>query len=115
MATTLPNMLWIMADQLRYQALGCNGDPNSHTPNIDRLAGEGVACDMAVSQCPVCMPFRAGLVTGQYGHVNGLRVHGDLLAPETHTIARAYRQADLLRQFPRGQPGQRRLLPPPVR
>ena len=86
-------MLWIMADQLRHQALSCNGDPNVRTANIDRLAGDGVVCQTAVSQCPVCMPFRAGLVTGQYGHVNGLRVHGDLLPPETRTIAHAYRAA----------------------
>ncbi len=93
MAPSRPNMLWIMADQLRHQALGCNGDPNARTPNLDRLAAEGTVCETAVSQCPVCMPFRAGLVTGQYGHVNGLRVHGDLLVPERRTIAHAYRDA----------------------
>ena len=93
MAKRRPNMLWIMADQLRHQALGCNGDPNARTPNLDRLAAEGTVCETAISQCPVCMPFRAGLVTGQYGHVNGLRVHGDLLAPDRRTIAHAYRDA----------------------
>jgi len=82
-----------MADQLRAQALACNGDPNAHTPNIDRLASQGVVCDLAVAQCPVCMPARAALVTGQYGHVNGLRVHGDLLPPDRRTIAHAFREA----------------------
>ena len=88
-----PNVLWIMADQLRHQALACNGDPNAQTPNIDRLAAEGVVCETAVSHYPVCMPFRAGLVTGQYAHVHGLRVHGDLLTPERRTVAHAFQRA----------------------
>ena len=93
MTADRPNVLWIFADQLRHQALGCNGDADARTPNIDRLASEGVVCETAVSQCPVCMPFRAGLVTGQYNHVHGLRVHGDLLTPDRRTIAHAYRAA----------------------
>ena len=88
-----PNLLWIFADQLRHHALGCNGDPNIETPNIDRLAAEGCVCETAVSQAPVCMPFRAGLVTGQYAHTHGLRVHGDLLTPDRRTVAHAYRAA----------------------
>ena len=93
MRSGCPNVLWLFADQLRHQALACNGDPNARTPVLDRLAAEGVACDLAVSQCPVCMPFRAGLMTGQYGHVNGLRVHGDFLAPGCRTVAHAFRDA----------------------
>jgi len=90
---TRPNVLWIFADQLRHQALGCNGDPNVRTPHIDRLAREGVTCETAVSHYPVCMPFRAGLMTGQYAHVHGCRVHGDILAPDTHTVAHTFREA----------------------
>ena len=77
-----PNLLWLFCDQLRYHALACNGDRNVPTLNLDRLAGEGVRCTHAVSHYPVCMPFRAGLVTGQYAHVHGLRVQGDLLPPQ---------------------------------
>jgi arylsulfatase A-like enzyme len=88
-----PNVLWIFADQLRHHALGCNGDDDARTPNIDRLAGGGVVCETAVSQCPVCMPFRGGLVTGQYCHVHGVRVHGDLLTPDRRTVAHAFRAA----------------------
>ena len=93
MASERPNVLWIMADQLRGQALACYGDPNARTPTLDRLAAEGTVCDMAVSQCPVCMPFRAGMVTGQHNHVHGLRVHGDFLRPDRRTVAHAYREA----------------------
>jgi arylsulfatase A-like enzyme len=87
-----PNLLWIMCDQLRYHALSCTGDPNAHTPNLDRLAAEGVRCDGLVSQYPICSPFRAGLLTGQYNHVNGLKVQGDLLTPDHKTIAHTFRQ-----------------------
>ncbi len=88
-----PNLLWIFADQLRHQALACNGEANARTPHFDRLAAEGTAVATAVSHCPVCMPFRAGLMTGQYAHRHGLRVHGDLLRPGTPTVAHAYRDA----------------------
>jgi len=93
MPTDRPNVLWIMADQLRPQALGCHGDANARTPRLDRLAAEGVACEMAFTTCPVCMPARAALVTGQYGHRNGLRVHGDFLPPDRRTVAHAFREA----------------------
>lgn len=88
-----PNVLWIFADQLRHHALGCNGDDDARTPNIDRLAARGLVCETAVSQCPVCMPFRGGLVTGQYCNVHGVRVHGDLLTPDRRTVAHAFREA----------------------
>ena len=88
-----PNLLWLFCDQLRYHALACNGDPNVLTPNLDRLARGGVRCTRTVSHYPVCMPFRAGLVTGQYAHVHGLRVQGDALPPRRRTIAHAFRQA----------------------
>ena len=93
MSSRPPNVLWVFADQLRHQALACNGDPNAQTPALDRIAAEGVVCETAVSHYPVCMPFRAGLMTGQYAHVHGLRVHGDLLAPGSRTVAHAFRQA----------------------
>ena len=85
-----PNVLWLFCDQLRYHALSCSGDPNIRTPAVDRLAAEGARFTNAVSQYPVCMPFRAGLITGQYAHVNGVRVHGDMLAPTDCTVARAF-------------------------
>jgi len=93
MPTDRPNVLWIMADQLRPQALGCHGNPNAVSPRLDRLAAEGVSCEAAFTTCPVCMPARAALVTGQYGHRNGLRVRGDFLPPDRRTVAHAFRQA----------------------
>jgi len=64
-----PNLLWLFCDQLRYHALSCNEDPNIKTKNIDRLASDGIRFTNAISQYPICIPFRAGLITGQYAHV----------------------------------------------
>ena len=85
-----PNVLWLVADQLRFHALGVSGDPNVATPAIDALAAEGMLCTDSYSHYPVCMPFRAGLMTGQYGHVNGVMRHGDFLDPNARTVAHAF-------------------------
>ncbi len=88
-----PNVLWIFADQLRYHALGSSGEVNVLTPNLDRLAEEGVRCSAAFSQYPVCTPFRAGLMTGRHASHCGVPLHGDFLAPGNDTIAHAFRRA----------------------
>ncbi len=62
-------MIWIFGDQHRAQALGYMGDPNVHTPNIDRLASEGVTFSNAVAGCPWCTPFRGSLLTSFYIHL----------------------------------------------
>ena len=68
-ATRTPtNVIWIFGDQHRAQALGCAGDPNARTPNIDRMAAEGVRFTQAVSGCPWCTPFRGSLLTSRYIH-----------------------------------------------
>jgi arylsulfatase A-like enzyme len=62
------NVLWLVADQMRGQALGINGDPNAHTPNIDRLARSGINFQQARSGFPLCCPFRGTMLTGRYPH-----------------------------------------------
>jgi len=89
----MPKVLWIIADQLRYHALGCNGDPHGATPAIDTLAAQGVRCTDAYSNYPVCMPFRASLMTGHYPHVNGVVRHGDFLDPNARTVAHEFADA----------------------
>ena len=61
-----PNILFIMADQLRADYLGCGGHPAIETPNIDALALDGVMFDRAYTQGPVCGPSRASFYTGRY-------------------------------------------------
>ena len=56
--TDKPNILWIMADQLRFDYLSCYGHPHLDTPNIDALAARGVRFPNAEVQSPVCGPAR---------------------------------------------------------
>jgi arylsulfatase A-like enzyme len=66
-----PNVLVIMVDQLNVNALSCYGG-EMQTPNIDRLANEGVRFDRAYCTTPFCSPSRASIVTGQYLHEHGI-------------------------------------------
>lgn len=87
-----PNILWVFGDQHRGQALGCAGDPNLHTPNIDRLAAEGVWFRSAVMGFPLCCPARGSILTGEYPHrcVPG---HQEPLPENATTIAHPLRDA----------------------
>lgn len=87
-----PNMIWLFDDQHRAQALGCNGDPNLHTPNIDNLSYLGVNFENAVSGFPLCCPFRGSLLTGRYPH-HCVPGHEHPLPKGQPTIAQPFRQA----------------------
>lgn len=63
-----PNVLFIMTDQMRHDALGCNGNPIIQTPNYDRLAANGVNFCNSYSTNPICVPARASIATGCYPH-----------------------------------------------
>lgn len=60
-----PNVLVILCDDLGYGDLACYGHPMIRTPNLDRLAGEGIRLTSCYSASPVCSPSRAGLLTGR--------------------------------------------------
>ena len=62
------DILYIGADQLRFDCLAVNGHPLIQTPNLDRLALRGVSFVNAFTPCPVCSPARASLMTGQWAH-----------------------------------------------
>ncbi|MCZ6514349.1 MAG: sulfatase-like hydrolase/transferase, partial [Acidobacteria bacterium] len=66
-----PNILLIVADDLGYGDLGVTGAPDISTPNIDRLAAEGVRFTNAYANAPVCTPTRVALLTGQYQQRTG--------------------------------------------
>lgn len=88
-----PNVLIILLDQLRAQSLGCMGNPDVRTPNIDRLAAEGLLFRQTFANTPVCCPARANLITGRYAHKNGM-VANDLRLRESEvTLAKQLRQA----------------------
>lgn len=71
MMTKKPNILIFMTDSTQVGHLGCYGDRMSLTPNLDRLAREGMRFDRAYATSPICHPARSALLTGLYPHANG--------------------------------------------
>jgi arylsulfatase len=71
-----PNVLLICTDQQRFSALGAYGNDEIETPNLDRLAAQGVLFENCYVQNPVCGPSRASLMTGRYVHSHGLWANG---------------------------------------
>jgi len=67
-----PNIIFILTDDQRFDAMGCAGNPLIRTPNIDSLAARGVRFDHAYVTCAVCSPSRAACLTGRYGSANGV-------------------------------------------
>ena len=65
-----PNLLIVLPDQMRGQALGFLGEDPVLTPHLDRLATEGLVLTQAISNYPVCSPYRAMLMTGKWPHAN---------------------------------------------
>ncbi len=88
----LPNIVFIMADQWRAQATGYAGDKNVNTPNLDQLASVSVNVKNAVSGMPVCTPYRASLLTGQYPLTHGVFMNDVMLDTSKLTIAKVYKQ-----------------------
>jgi arylsulfatase A-like enzyme len=70
--TDRPNILFVFADQYRKEAVSCYGGINIQTPNIDRLAQEGIRFSNALSTTPLCTPYRAMLMTGKYPTHTGM-------------------------------------------
>src|SRR3954467_15101207 len=69
-----PNILYIMADDHAAHAISAYGSKNNKTPQIDRLAKEGVAFHRCLMTNSICTPSRAAILTGKYAHVNGVPV-----------------------------------------
>src|SRR5262245_40311697 len=66
-----PNILYIMSDDHAYQAISAYGSNRNKTPNIDRLAREGMRFDRCFVTNSICGPSRAVILTGKYSHLNG--------------------------------------------
>ncbi|MGD0090561.1 MAG: sulfatase-like hydrolase/transferase [Planctomycetota bacterium] len=88
-----PNVVFVFADQWRAQAAGFAGDPNVHTPVLDKLAGSSVRLTTAVSNCPVCSPYRASLLTGQYPLTHGVFLNDVTLSDKAVSSAEAFKGA----------------------
>lgn len=74
---TQPNLLFILADQLRAASLPAYGEDQIHTPNLDRLTREGTTLTNAIATCPLCTPYRAMLLTGRHPQTTG-HIHNSI-------------------------------------
>lgn len=91
-----PNVLVVLADQWRAEALGCMGDNQVQTPAIDGFAAEGLVFDRAYTPNPVCSPARGSILTGQYPHEHGVisNTYFNLYLPDdVTTIAECFGNA----------------------
>src|SRR5262245_21870909 len=76
-AESRPNIIFILVDDLRWDALGCMGHPFVKTPNIDRIAKEGALFKNFFVSIPLCSPSRGSFLTGQYAHKHGVVDNSD--------------------------------------
>jgi len=74
-----PNIIFILGDDLGWAELGCYGNTFNETPNLDKLAREGMRFTQAYAAAPVCSPYRVSLMTGQYPVRTGIT---DYLRPD---------------------------------
>ncbi|MCK4747390.1 MAG: sulfatase-like hydrolase/transferase, partial [Bacteroidales bacterium] len=88
-----PNVLLIMADEHPYFLAGCYGNEKMHTPNIDKLAREGVVFDAAYCGSPICAPSRASMLTGRHVHVHEVWDNATPLRSDWPTFAHSFSNA----------------------
>jgi arylsulfatase A-like enzyme len=120
MKTKHPNLIFILPDQWRATALGCYGNPDVQTPNLDRLAQESLVFDRAYTASPVCTPFRGTLFTGRYPTQTGVLKNGYRIPDEEVTLAElfaegGYHTAYVGKWHLSGPPGGNRWVPPQER
>jgi arylsulfatase A-like enzyme len=91
-----PNILFIFTDDHAYQAIGAYGGilkPHVKTPNIDRLASEGMRFDRCYTTNSICGPMRAVIQTGKYSHLNGFLVNGNKFDGKQQTFPKLLQTA----------------------
>jgi choline-sulfatase len=93
------NVVWIMADQHAAFASACYGHPVVQTPNLDRLAGEGMRFENAYTPSPVCVPARFAAMTGRYPHTTGCTGNSTPLPVWERTVAHKFGNAGYLTAF----------------
>ena len=88
-----PNILFIFTDDHAYQAIGAYGSNRNETPNLDRLAAEGMRFTNCCVTNSICGPSRAVVQTGKYGHLNGVLVNGNKFDTEQQTFPKLLQKA----------------------
>ncbi len=92
-AGSRPNILFIMADDHTRAAMSCYGGKTIRTPNLDRLAREGMLFEHMTVTNSLCAPSRAVLLTGKYSHKNGFRKNGDSFDGSQQTFPKLLQEA----------------------
>ncbi len=87
-----PNILFIMSDDHASQAISCYGSRVNRTPNLDRLAREGMRMERVFVTNSICAPSRASILTGKYSHLNGVPVFNRFDGSQP-TVQKMLRQA----------------------
>lgn len=103
-----PNVLFVFSDMQRAYSMGCYGDANARTPVLDAFAKQGARLDAAMSNTPVCCPYRACLMSGQYAHHHGVMSNGVTFRPTAKCIAETFRDAG----YETGYSGKWHIIPP---
>jgi arylsulfatase A-like enzyme len=103
-----PNVLFVFSDMQRAYSMGCYGDANARTPVLDAFALQGARLDAAMSNTPVCCPYRACLMSGQYAHHHGVVSNGVVFQPTVKCIAETFRDAG----YETGYSGKWHIIPP---
>lgn len=88
-----PNVIFVFSDEHRYQSMGHTEMPKLKTPTMDRMAAEGFSFRQCVSNYPVCSPYRAMVMTGQWPYQTGIIDNGITLSPESGTVGKAFQAA----------------------
>jgi len=88
-----PNVVYLFSDEHRYQSMQFTETPEVITPNMNRLAQEGVSFKNAISNNPVCAPHRSMLLSGQWCHSTGMVDNNGTLAPWDQTLGNVFKDA----------------------
>jgi choline-sulfatase len=83
-----PNFVFLLADDHAGYVLGCDGNSQAETPNLDRLGAESVRFALHYCNSPMCTPSRQSLLTGQLPHASGVTLLSTPLAEDNPTVAR---------------------------
>src|SRR5512140_609310 len=83
-----PNILYIMSDDHASHAISAYGSKINKTPNIDRIANEGMRFDNCFCTNSICTPSRPVILTGQYSHITGVKTLGDELDGARQNVAK---------------------------
>ncbi|MCK5811677.1 MAG: sulfatase [Clostridiales bacterium] len=88
-----PNIIFIMTDDHASHAMSCYGSKINKTPNMDRIANEGIKFDNCFCTNSICAPSRATILTGTHTHINGVKTLGDKLDNTLNNFPKMFQKA----------------------